>query len=222
MIIDVYEKIDDKLEKKIKENLDKNQLQKGIEAYIKIQKAIQNAKDIANVKDTYKSFYRMQWYNDDFTDYYFKTIKCLKVYDDKKLSNEKNETDLKSKFIEILEELFDRGVKKYEMSFTSKLLHTVDPDLPIWDRIVAKHHFGIIAPERKEINNIENVYNLYYNRYKLYKKEFDDFAKDEERGVILAGVFDELFKEKYINTPGFELITPAKKIDFILWQDRDK
>ena len=32
------------------------------------------------------------------------------------------------------------------MSFSSKLLHTIKPEYPIWDSVVTKEHFGIRPP----------------------------------------------------------------------------
>ena len=41
------------------------------------------------------------------------------------------------------------------MSFSSKILHTINHNLPIWDSIVTKDHFDIKAPaESKKYDRI--------------------------------------------------------------------
>lgn len=48
-------------------------------------------------------------------------------------------------FSDALGFLYQRHGKR-EMSFVSKMVAMVDPAYPIWDSIVTKGHFGIIAP----------------------------------------------------------------------------
>ncbi|MBR4770905.1 MAG: hypothetical protein IK090_08285 [Clostridia bacterium] len=95
-----------------------------------------------------------------------------------------------------------------EASFVSKMLHTVNPDMPIWDSIVlSKLGFAKeVQPykmnslsEQARLDKCEEVYNKLIDWYKgedaeKYKKQFDmDYPE---------------YKEKLGRT---------KKIDFMLW-----
>ena len=93
-----------------------------------------------------------------------------------------------------------------EMSFTSKLAHTVDPSFPIWDKIVTQDHFGMKKPYAGK-----NPVGKYCKRYDEYRSRFYQYLKSEE-GAALIRVFDERFPEAGIED--------VKKVDFILWQDR--
>lgn len=55
------------------------------------------------------------------------------------------------------------------MSFSSKLLHTVDPRYPIWDSVVTKDHFTCKNRER-----------LCVERYGLYQNRFYEYMSSEE------------------------------------------
>lgn len=95
-----------------------------------------------------------------------------------------------------------------EISFSSKLIHIINPNRPIWDNNVSVQHFGMKLPgynidsaiRQKEIIK---VYHEYCSRFYEY------LDSSEGRTVI------RLFNEKYPHT-GF---TDAKKIDFLMWVD---
>ena len=96
---------------------------------------------------------------------------------------------------------------RLEMSFVSKMVALVEPTFPIWDSVVTKGHFGIIAPSANVINRLQKgieKYEQYRYRYGTYMQS------DEARKKIVE--FDTLFPETDI--------TDVKKLDFILWQER--
>ena len=96
---------------------------------------------------------------------------------------------------------------RLEMSFVSKMVAIADPSFPIWDSVVTKGHFGIVAPYANEKNRLQkgiDKYAQYCQRYYAYMQTAEAKTKIAE--------FERLF-------PGTD-ITDVKKLDFMLWQDR--
>lgn len=96
---------------------------------------------------------------------------------------------------------------RLEMSFTSKMVALVDPSYPIWDSVVTKGHFGIVAPYSTEKNRLQKG----IDKYAFYCQQYSTYLKSEAAQKKVS-LFDTLF-------PGTE-ISDVKKLDFILWQDR--
>ena len=95
----------------------------------------------------------------------------------------------------------------YEMSFASKLLHTIDPLHPIWDSVVTGRHFEMKAPYASSKNRETTC----CKRYAEYEDKFYDYMSTDE-GCMIIHMFDERFPDNRISD--------VKKIDFVLWQDR--
>jgi len=124
-------------------------------------------------------------------------------------------------FYSFLEQKKDKGVSfeetleylkeaegRLEISFSSKLIHIINPDRPIWDNNVSVQHFGMKLPgynldSATRQNEIIKAYHEYCSRFYEYR--------DSDEGQTVIG----LFNEKYPHT-GF---TDTKKIDFIMWVD---
>lgn len=94
-----------------------------------------------------------------------------------------------------------------EMSFSSKLIHTVDPKYPIWDSIVTEQHFKMKKPYVKD-----NVVEKFSERYDEYVEKFYKYMESSE-GAEVIRLFDIEYPESGI--------TNVKIIDFVLWQDRN-
>jgi hypothetical protein len=111
-------------------------------------------------------------------------------------------------FTEVLEFLyrFDR----LEVSFASKLLATLDPNLPVWDQYVLKNLKknapGWWLAKEKRIQRAGEIYTDIRHWY-------NDFIPGEE-GRKWIKWFDE-------QSPDVN-ITEVKKIDLILWQLRER
>jgi hypothetical protein len=98
---------------------------------------------------------------------------------------------------------------KLEASFASKLLATINPNLPVWDKHVLRNA-DLKDPAwckdwETRVKKADTVYQ------QLIKK-YADFVHGEEGKRWI-----QLFDERYPKTN----ITPVKKIDFISWQLRD-
>ena len=126
-------------------------------------------------------------------------------------------------FYSYLEEKKDRGTTfeetldhlnkaegRFEISFSSKLIHVLNPNRPIWDHNVAVEHFrmrlpgyGVGIPARRR--EIIRAYHEFCSR-------FYEYLESSQGQTILR-----LFNDKYPHT-GF---TDAKKLDFLLWADHE-
>ncbi|MCD7744319.1 MAG: hypothetical protein LUI13_03365 [Lachnospiraceae bacterium] len=110
-------------------------------------------------------------------------------------------------FEETLEELKSAN-GKLEVSFSSKLVHVIDPTQPIWDRNVSVLHFGMkvpgygmpIAIRQKEVIKV----------YHDYCRRFYEYLESNEGQELI-----HLFDGKHPNSG----LTDVKKLDFILWAD---
>ena len=87
-------------------------------------------------------------------------------------------------------------------SFSSKLLATVNPDMPIWDKFVLQN-LGLRTPYHYEKNRLQKTVQLY--------QRICDWYKSSEATEKL-NAFNRLF-------PNVD-ISDVKKIDFILWATR--
>lgn len=111
-------------------------------------------------------------------------------------------------FREILSYFYER-FGKIEASFSSKILATLNSDMPIWDSEVLKRlkiktpAYTLSHTERFE-QTVEK-----YNQITLWYRNFMNSV--EAKNMI------EAFDTQIEMTD----ITPTKKIDFILWQTRD-
>jgi len=107
-------------------------------------------------QETYKIFYRMHRFcSDEFIDIYFNFLE------------EHKNSNPKPTFTDTLKYFYDIDIRRkdgklvYEFSFVSKLLATLDPNLPVWDQNVFIC-FGLrnpryLLPDEK-INEAEAIY----------------------------------------------------------------
>ena len=89
--------------------------------------------------------------------------------------------------------------KRIELSFSSKMLATIQPDKPIWDSHVSRF-LDIRQPEDiaeaiKNYTDLENLYKSFLN------------TPDADNWIA---AFDSAF-------PEYKWISKTKKIDFIIW-----
>ena len=110
-------------------------------------------------------------------------------------------------FEETLDYLKETG-GRLELSFSSKLIHVINPNRPIWDKIVAENHFKMKPPgyDGGKSARQKEIIKLYHE----YCSRFYEYLDSTNGQAIL-----QLFNDKYPHT-GF---TDAKKMDFIIWAD---
>lgn len=95
-----------------------------------------------------------------------------------------------------------------EPSFSSKMLATINADMPIWDRYVVQNLCLNMKGRTKE-DQLKSAVDLYYQMIQWYEKFLQT---DNGRNCITE--FDRTL-------PGYVWMSDVKKIDFYLWSIRD-
>jgi hypothetical protein len=141
---------------------------------------------------TYNGFYRVRQRTQDFYQGYYgymeKTKKCP------------------PSFQQTLEYLTKFG--KVDPSFASKLIATINPDLPVWDTHVLTNmgfKYSYSGNQETKLKKANEVYQKIILWYQYFIP------------TTLAKTMISLFDEIYPNIP----ITVIKKIDLILWKKRN-
>lgn len=169
---------------------------KGISQYLVIMECIFKT-DVSTDTDfqrKYNGFYRVRQRPQEWYRTYFELME-----------------ELKGKVVEfdnVLDELKKR-TGRYEPSFSSKLVATLNSTKPIWDvHILANTSHK--APAYSNGNKVDLAKKAYQSIGAWYESFIQTAA-----GKLCIVVFDEKIKEH-------SKISDLKKIDFILWQIRSK
>ena len=169
-------------------------IQSGIEKYQFLRQQL-FSKDVSTDRDfqkTFNGFFRMgrrttAYYNDYYC--YLQQHKKMGI-----------------SFADALTYLYSKH-GRLEMSFVSKMVALVNPTFPIWDSVVTKGQFGIIAPNANTKNRLQKG----IEKYEQYRYCYDTYMQSDEARKKIAE-FNALFP----NTG----LTDVKKLDFMLWQER--
>lgn len=140
-------------------------------------------------KTSYNGFYRVRR-NLDFQKKYFQLM----------FHNARD-----SQFENILDEIY-KQTNRLEASFSSKLLHTINPEMPIWDTEVLKK-LDVKVPSYSATNRKAELIKCYKHIENWYKEKLTS-----SEGKLMMTLFD--------SKCGPTKITDLKKIDFMLWQAR--
>ena len=111
-------------------------------------------------------------------------------------------------FRTVLKEVFDE-TKRLEASFCSKLIATIDANLPVWDRHVL-NNLGLKGPP----TNRDSAYRLRHC-VEVYSR-----INTRSSNVILQDGFREWRRRFDDAFPRFRHFTDIKKLDLFLWQSR--
>jgi hypothetical protein len=95
---------------------------------------------------------------------------------------------------------------RYEASFSSKLLATLNPEMPVIDSIVLAH-LKVKLPYTYDLNRLEKICQLHESMQLCYAT----FLKTEEGSHLVRQ-----FKHQY----PYAEITEVKMLDLVLWQLR--
>jgi hypothetical protein len=179
---------------KIREAL--KELEKGVKKYLIIMKQFHNVNVSLDkgFRTKYNGFYRVRHPNRNFYDGYYSLM-------------EKSKKDIPL-FKDILHDLYQYN--RLEVSFSSKLLATIDPNLPVWDQYVLKF-FKLKTTISRYMKPEERIIEA-NNVYEEIKQKYSEFLRKEKSNLWI-----KLFDKYYPNSN----ITPIKKIDLIIWQLRE-
>ena len=161
------------------------------------------------IQNEYSEGHNNKDFQDVFTNYYLKTQGIIRLPENRipffnVLFRCKKDDDL----IELVKLLNNEmATDMYEFSFATKLLHTVNPNSPIYDskiHMYLRNEEGVPfkAPERS-IERIE------YN-WKQLNQWYKNFIEKDERCEQWINWFDSIF-------PSFKEISIVKKIDTIIF-----
>lgn len=165
----------------------------GLKTYLYIMhrfREVDVSKD-CRFQTTFNGFYRMRSRKPEF---YHEYYECLETNKNSEVS-----------FAQALKHIYEQ-CNRIEASFCSKLVATINPNLPIWDKFVLTN-LGLKAPTYACTNRIEKCINL-YDQIQNWYSEF--LTTDDSKQILY------FFDAKYPSCP----ITDIKKIDLILWQMR--
>jgi len=172
-------------------------LKEGLDKYQVIMNQYKKSHEISSSYDfqkSYRNFYGM--YRAGMSSACDKTYFSL-------LNKSANSEEIDFKYV--LQRLYAESGKKH-FSFTTKLLATANPNLPIWDKKVRKYlNFRFNMNFKDSFKDIESC----EQEYKRYCVWFKDFLKKDEATKLI-----EEFDKKIPNVK----ITKMKKIDLMFWQ----
>lgn len=117
------------------------------------------------------------------------------------------EKDAHPSFESIIRAMYD-ATGNIEASFSSKMLATINAEMPIWDRYVVQNLCLTMKGRTKE-EQLKCAVDLYEQMVQWY----DEFLKTENGRNCIAE-FDRTL-------PGYAWMSDVKKIDFYLWSIRD-
>jgi len=171
---------------------------KGILKYIEIMGVLGkvNVSECLIFQKLYKGFYRVRR-NDEWCKVYFSHLENNKVNNDISFDN-------------VLDYISEK-TGRCEASFSSKLVATINPNKPIWDRWIIQNT-GHRAPLSADKNKIA----LTKAAYRSIENWYDGFLKSDD-GKLYVQTFNKILPKDIVDR-----ITDLKKVDFILWQIRTK
>ena len=169
-------------------------LEKGIQKYIYLRQRLYetNVSLDLEFQKTFNGFFRMRQRSSVFYNDFYNWLELHK--------------NTGVSFSDTLTYFFNKH-NRLEISFCSKLVALIDPNKPIWDRIVTTEHFGIKAPYTYSKNRLRTAidkYDEYCSRYNAYMKTHS--------AQTMINEFDKIYPNS--------TITDIKKLDFMLWIDR--
>ena len=162
----------------------------GIKKYMKIMNSLHSC-DVSQDREfqvAYNGFYRVRQRSQEWYKIYYGYM-------------QRHKSD-SIEFKDVLIYMFEK-TGKFEPSFSSKLLATINPDMPVWDGNVLSQ-LSIKAPQCDKKDRLEATIEKYTDLGKWY----DTYLKTKNSQDVVDR-FDKLFP----NTQ----ITDLKKIDLALW-----
>lgn len=167
---------------------------KGIAKYAQLMSILPtcNVASDPDFQRQYNGFYRVQRRTQDWYKSYYALMERSKA--------------AVPTFDHVLDEIH-QATGRYEPSFASKLVATLDPTKPIWD-IHVLANTGHVAPSYTDANKL----TLTKASYQSIVAWYADFLESPD-GKLCISEFDRM-------VPLHTGFTALKKVDFILWQMR--
>lgn len=169
------------------------QIGPGMTKYLHIMSRL-NKTDVSKDVDFQKNFngfYRMRQRKPEFyQEYYY----FMEEHKEKKID-----------FETVLYHFYDK-FDRVEASFSSKMLATLNPHMPVWDEFVL-NNLDLKKPSYSSKNRLSKTVDVYNQIIYWY----EDFLETDDAKEMIA-LFDKKYPQKNL--------TDTKKIDLILWKMR--
>ena len=165
----------------------------GLDKYRYIMKTVReiDVRENEDFQHMFNGFYRVRR-NEDWRKIYYQ------VFEEAKMTT--------PAFGDVLHRLYD-ATGNVEASFSSKMIATLNPQMPIWDRYVIQS-LGIEVPKYGEEKRLDIIIMMYDQIVAWYK----DFLQSEKARECIM-MFDGLLTD-------YQWISDVKKIDFFIWSIR--
>lgn len=174
-------------------------IKKGLEQYLWIQGEV-SKRDLSKDSEfqrKFNTFYRVRK-NSEWRGYFCELLEI----------NKNNSVD----FADVLK-ILSKKSGNLEASFSSKLIATINPEMPVIDSIVLRNVRRMGNPKIRLPYFYENErQNKVVILHSELKRLFDDFLKTENGKYLV-----DQFVGEYPNAK----ITKVKMLDFVLWQTRE-
>ena len=166
----------------------------GFNKYKQIMERVRNT-DVSSDEDfqrTFNSYYRIRR-NEEWQAIYYDLFEAIK--------------DSQPSFEQIIRTLY-KNTGNIEASFSSKMLATINSDMPIWDRYVVNNLCLKVKGKTKE-EQLSCTVDLYDQMVRWYRTFLDT-----SNGRECIEEFDRIL-------PEYKWMNSVKKIDFYLWSIRE-
>ena len=167
---------------------------KGIAQYLEIMELFSDT-DVSIDKDfqrKYNAFYRIRQRRPDWYEEYYSYMQSQKGQH--------------PTFSLVLRHLYSI-LGRYEPSFSSKFVATIDVNSPVWDSVLLRHA-GIKIPLYTSKSKVDQAETTYKQLQVWHERHMRS-----DNGRLILQTFEEMVPEYY-------RISDLKKIDFVLWQSR--
>jgi hypothetical protein len=169
-----------------------HKIKTGLDKYQRLQTEVRNS-NVKNNRDfqrRFNAFYR---------------VRRNKVWQEVFYNLLESNKNRSVTFEDILNNLYQK-THRVEASFASKLVGTINPEMPIIDKVVYSN-LGLKLPHAKT----ENRQKVICVQYESLRQEFLTFLKTENGKYLVRRFSNEYPKAK---------ITEVKMLDLVLWQTR--
>lgn len=163
--------------------------------YLQRRLAPTNVAVDSEYRRTFNGYYKMQRRSKDWYDYFFGLLEAKK--------NSPTAT-----FEDILTEVY-RMKRRIEASFCSKLLATIQPDKPVYDKHV-RENLQLDIP--KPTDSADRRLDGFISMYARLEEQIEHLIR-LQKFQALRDAFDRAF-------PAYTHFSDVKKLDLLLWQHR--
>lgn len=172
----------------------------NLKTYMEIMQAVEcvDFKATKEFRKKYNGFYKVRQRSPEWYDQYFSLM-------------EQQSKENRS-FEDLLRIMYKEG-GKIEASFVSKLMATVNPQFPIWDKFVLINLDRATQWKKLQSDDVEKRISEASKIYTYIECWYKSFI-ESENGKMCIAKFDEalpMYKKK---------LNDVKKIDFLLWSKR--